>query len=68
MSSPGMEICACEVAKRWPQSCQARLDMLVELDRRGLVKSTMKRQHGQGEERVWSSAREKVWRGAGYGP
>lgn len=47
-----MNICACEIQKKYPESASARMDMLVELDRRGLLKSKFVRQHGT-QERVW---------------
>lgn len=51
-----MRICACEITVKWPGSCQARIDMLMELEKRGLLESRMIVQHGK-EERVWDSAR-----------
>lgn len=47
-------ICAFEIQSRWPQSSTARMDILVELERRGALRSEMKEHNGHGLERVWS--------------
>ena len=51
-----MNICCCEIEKRWPESATARMDMLIELDKRGLIRSYMANQHNKGYERVWTKA------------
>ena len=47
-----MNICFCEIQKRWPNSTAARVEMLIELERRGLLSSEMKNEHGA-YERFW---------------
>ena len=52
-----MDICYCEIARRWPGSANARMDILQECEKRGLLKSTLVEQHGH-YERVWKPV---VW-------
>jgi hypothetical protein len=48
-------ICYTEIKARWQGSSTARMDMLVELEKRGIVKSSMYNHMGHGFERVWTS-------------
>ncbi len=50
-----MTICATEIQQRWPASSTTRMDMLVELERRGMLKSKMAEHMGHGMEGVWST-------------
>ena len=47
-----MIICAQEIQSRWPESSTLRMDMLIELERRGLLTSKMIVHHNK-LERVW---------------
>ena len=53
-----MDICLCEIEKRWPASSQPRIAMMEELVRRGLLTVRGVHQHGR-VEAVWSIAK---WR------
>jgi len=55
-----MKICMCEIEQKWPTSCQARYDMLHELEKRGLLESRMVNQHGR-MERVWDTVRVRTY-------
>ena len=48
-------ICVAEINSRWKANSTLLMAFLVELDRRGVVKSSMYNHMGHGVERVWSS-------------
>jgi hypothetical protein len=48
-------ICAKEIESRWPKTSTLLMNFLIELDRRGLVKSEMKQHMDHGFERIWES-------------
>ncbi len=47
-----MNICVTEIESRWPRSQNERLDMMLELEKRGLVRGETKLCHGR-MEKVW---------------
>ena len=47
-------ICAAEIKHRWPADSTLLMSLLVELDRRGVVKSSMYNHMDHGVERVWT--------------
>lgn len=51
-----MRICVCEITKRWKAESTLLMSFLVELDRRGIVESTMSAEHGH-LERFWGAKR-----------
>jgi len=48
-------ICAKEIDSRWKAESTLLMNFLIELDRRGIVKSSMWNHLGHGMERVWQS-------------
>lgn len=51
-----MRICVCEIEKRWPKEATAFMALMVELDKRGIVDSTMSSEHGR-MEKFWGPKR-----------
>lgn len=49
-----MSICATEIGERHRANSTLLMAFLVELDRRGVVKSSMYNHNGHGMERVWT--------------
>jgi len=53
MSNWVPNICACEVAKRWPATPTLAASILVELERQKIIKSEWTTKHGV-HERMWT--------------
>ena len=51
-----MIICATEIATRWKESSTLLMAFLIELDKRGIMKSKMEAHMNHGFERVWMPA------------
>ena len=49
-------MCAAEIKARHPQTATMLMDFLIELDRRGVVKSHMASHMNHGFERIWEKA------------
>ncbi|MDE1858360.1 MAG: hypothetical protein KGI26_04780 [Thaumarchaeota archaeon] len=50
-----MSICVREIEAKYKENATMIMAFLVDLDRRGIVKSSMYNHNGHGVERVWSA-------------